>query len=398
MDQQALADSKPKILVSGHLPPPTGGVAAYYQALLRSSLPQKVDLSFVQTSTNKRLLAQSGKFTFSNLTSAIADCWRFTRAVMRHRPQLSHIATAFGLSFVKHSLCVVVARLFGSKVLLHPHCGFSALYSNQPRWWQWYFRQVIRLTNGVITLSGEWNQLNQAVPGCPIYFLPNAIDLKTYKGIFQDQEAIRRNSSPLKVLYLGYLGKNKGTFDLIDAAKKAISEKIPIVFNLFGDDMEIGDTSLIKKNIDQAGLDHVVTVHPFADGEKKLDAFRNADVFAYPSYSEGMPMAVIEAMACGLPIIATKVGGLPDLVKDGSNGILVEVQNPDQLANAFRLLSSNSDLRTTMRRNSFQSAFENYDMEMLVLKLVGIYNQVLAGDGRSKAGSAKELPQKTSTT
>jgi glycosyltransferase involved in cell wall biosynthesis len=398
MDQQTLTEPKPRILVSGHLPPPTGGVAAYYQALLGSSLPQKVDLSFVQTSTNKRLLAQSGKFTFSNLTSAIADCVRFTRAVMKHRPQLSHIATAFGLSFVKHSACVVVARLFRSKVLLHPHCGFSALYSDQPRWWQWYFRQVIRLTNGVITLSGEWNQLSQVVPGCPIYFLPNAIDLKVFKGIFQEQEARRKNSTPLRVLYLGYLGRNKGTFDLIDSAKEITGKKVPVVFDLFGDDLEIGDTILIKKNIDQFGLGQIITVHPFADGEKKLDAFRDADVFVYPSYSEGMPMAVIEAMACGLPIIATKVGGLPDLVRDGFNGILVEVQNPDQLANAFQLLSSNSDLRTAMRRNSFQSAFEKYDMEMLVPKLVGIYNHVLAGEGNSKVGSAKELPQKTSST
>jgi glycosyltransferase involved in cell wall biosynthesis len=389
MDPQSLTEPKPRILVSGHLPPPTGGVAAYYQALLGSSLPQKVDLSFVQTSTNKRLLAQSGKFTFSNLTSAIADCVRFTRAVMKHRPQLSHIATAFGLSFVKHSACVVVARLFGSKVLLHPHCGFSALYSDQPRWWQWYFRQVIRLTNGVITLSGEWNQLSQVVPGCPIYFLPNAIDLKVFKGIFQEQEARRKNSTPLKVLYLGYLGRNKGTFDLIDAAKEVARKKVPVVFDLFGDDMEIGDTDLIKNIIDQAGLDRTVAVHPFANGEKKLDAFRDADVFVYPSYSEGMPMAVIEAMACGLPIIATKVGGLPDLVCDGSNGILVDVKNPDQLVSAFQLLNSESDLRTTMRRNSFQTAFAQYDMEMLVPRLVGIYKQVLALDGSSKAESAR---------
>ena len=74
--------SKPQILISGHLPPPLGGIATYYQSLLNSSLSQKVDLAFVETSSQKRSLVQTGKFNFSNLISAASDCWRFTKAVI----------------------------------------------------------------------------------------------------------------------------------------------------------------------------------------------------------------------------------------------------------------------------------------------------------------------------
>jgi hypothetical protein len=108
---------KPRILIAGHLPPPMGGIATYYQSLLNSSLPEKVDLHFVETSSQKRTLAQTGSLSFSNLISAFSDCSRFAKAVIRHRPRLTHIATAFGLSFVKHSVCVMIARLFGSRVL-----------------------------------------------------------------------------------------------------------------------------------------------------------------------------------------------------------------------------------------------------------------------------------------
>ena len=120
MTLQSFENAKPRILVSGHLPPPMGGIATFYQSLLNSSLPQKVDFCFVETSSQKRTLSQTGTFSFSNLMSAVSDYGRFTKAIIKHRPQLTHIATAFGLSFFKHSVCVIIARVFGSRVLIHP--------------------------------------------------------------------------------------------------------------------------------------------------------------------------------------------------------------------------------------------------------------------------------------
>jgi glycosyltransferase involved in cell wall biosynthesis len=378
MTQPSLNDARPKILVSGHLPPPMGGIATYYQSLLGSSLPQQVDLGFVETSSQKRTGAQSGTFSFSNLISALNDCVRFTRAVIKHQPQLTHIATTVDLSFVKHSICVIIARLFGSRVLLHPHCGFSALYTDQSRWWQWFIRRVIRLTDGVVVLSTEWNQMISIVPGCPVYYLPNAIDLSTYRNLGSDRIAEAKNPPLLKVLYLGYMGKSKGSFDILEAARGTMSKNIPVIFDLVGEDVSPGEVEQIKQQIAQTGLRNVVTLHPTASDIKKIDFFREADIFIYPSYSEGMPIAVIEAMACGLPVIATRVGGLPDLVTDGFNGILVDAGRPDQLVNALETLSRKPDLRFSMQVNGYQLAFDEYEIEKHVTRLVAIYRKTLA--------------------
>jgi glycosyltransferase involved in cell wall biosynthesis len=94
-------------------------------------------------------------------------------------------------------------------------------------------------------------------------------------------------------------------------------------------------------------------------------------------------MAVIEAMACGLPIIATNVGGLPDLVCPGLNGLLVEPGAPDQLAHAIHQLVVDPKLRHSMRSRSFRLAHENFDVEKLVLQLVEIYQAILFPDGQS---------------
>jgi glycosyltransferase involved in cell wall biosynthesis len=379
MTHQSFDKAKPRILVSGHLPPLMGGIATYCQSLMNSSLPQQVDLCFVETSSQKRTLSQTGLFSFSNLISAISDCGRFTKAVIKHRPQLTHITTAFGLSFAKHGVCVIIARLFGSRVLLHPHCGFAPLYTDRPHWWQWFFRRVIRLTNGVITLSSEWNQLNTIVPGCTVYYLPNAIDLTAFRAVALERRVVEMKPHQLKVLYLGSLGKAKGSFDLVEAAKETVSRNLPIIFDLVGEELGKGEGEQLQKLIDQARLGKVVTLHPGVMGPKKIDFYREADIFIYPSYSEGMPYAVIEAMACGLPIIATRVGGLPDLVSDGFNGLLVDTGRVDQLVSALQYLSFNPELRFAMQLNGYQNASDKYDIERLVPRLVSIYRKALTG-------------------
>jgi glycosyltransferase involved in cell wall biosynthesis len=374
----SLKTSDIRVLISGHLPPPIGGVATYYRSLLDSSLPERVDLCFVQTSSQKRDLSQSGRFTLSNLILAIRDCVRFARAAMVHRPHIAHIATALGLSFIKHSICVVIARLLGSKVLLHPHCSFSVLYDERPRRWRYLFRQVIRLTNGVVALSNEWTQVQSVVPTCRVHYLPNAIDLAPYRSIAQEHMAHHRNSPPLTILYLGYVGKAKGTFDLIDAAAAVLSEGIDAVFELVGDELTPGEWAQLSQRIDKAQLNGHVRLRASVVGMEKLACFRNSDVLVYPSYHEGMPIAVIEAMACGLPIVATRVGGLPDLVSDGVNGVLVEPGQPDQLAAALHKLYLDSELRYAMQQNSYRLASQQHDIERCVTRLIDIYEDTLS--------------------
>ncbi|HAR94982.1 MAG TPA: hypothetical protein DCR97_03320 [Deltaproteobacteria bacterium] len=371
--------SKIRVLISGHLPPPMGGVATYYQSLLSSSLPNQIDLCFVQTSSQKRALSATGRATISNLVLALADCVRFTIATFRHRPQICHVATYLGLSFVKHSVCVMVARLIGGRVLLHPHCSLAAIYSNSPKWWRWLFRQIIRLTDGIVALSSEWSQLCSIVPACPVYYLPNAIDLTPYRGIAQERMAEVEHNGSLRVLYLGYVGRAKGTFDLIDAAREALSQGMDVSFDLVGDELTPGEYQQVRDYIANPALNGCVRLHAAAYGSEKIRFFCKAHVFVYPSYHEGMPIAVIEAMACGLPIVATRVGGLPDLVMHGANGLLVDPARPDQLVSALRKLSNNNHCLHSMQEKSYQFAFERYDIEQHVAQLMNVYKEALSG-------------------
>jgi glycosyltransferase involved in cell wall biosynthesis len=367
---------KPRVLISGHLPPPIGGIATYFLALLNSPLPELVDLSFVQTSSQKRNLSSSGRFTLKNLLSAFLDCARFTRTLLISRPRVAHISTAFGFSFLKHSVCIWIARVAGCQILLHPRCSITVLYLDRPKLWKWYFRLVVRQTSGVIALSREWEQLESIVPSCRIFFLPNAIDQSPYKEIARIHLEQNRESAPIKILYLGYVGKDKGSFDLVEAAKilKSTGEKAHI--DIVGDDLREGERDALIKQAHEDELEDYLQIHTAAYGEDKLAFFRDADIFVYPSYHEGLPNAVMEAMACALPIVATKVGGIPDQVMDGENGILVKPREPAQLAKALAKLSKDKALRREMQVKSYQIAIERYDMNSYISKLVDVYKIV----------------------
>ena len=322
-------------------------------------------------------MSETGSWSFSNLLSAVADCARFTGAVVIYRPEICHIATAFGLSFAKHSVCVAIARLLGCKVLLHPHCSFYALYERQSNLWQWFVRKVVGLCFGVVALSKEWKRLQEIVPDCQIYHLPNAVNLSNYVAVARERIESKSDKACPHVLYLGYLGQAKGSFDLICAAQKVLARGHRVVFDLVGHELAIGEMKQLNSQVVDSGLEQFIRIQPAVDSAGKIELFRSADIFVYPSYHEGMPMAAIEAMACGLPIIATQVGGLPDLVCPGLNGLLVPAGQPDQLADAIHQLLVNPQMRFSMQAGSFRMAQENFDIEKLVSGLLKIYQATL---------------------
>jgi glycosyltransferase involved in cell wall biosynthesis len=371
--------AKLRVLVSGALPPPVGGMTSYYQTLLNSSLHDQVDLHFVQTSSQKRDFSSSGLLTIANLIAAIQDSSRFTWAILVNHPQISHIGTALGLSFVKHSYCVFIARLFGSRVLLHPHCSLAILYSERSKSWKWFFKYVVNMSNGIVALSKEWLQLRSIVPGCMVYYLPNAIDLTLYHNVAVKRLAQVKREGPCRILYLGYLGEAKGSFDLLKVAAEVRSHGMDMIFDLVGGELSPGEIEQLRNKIRQDNLESCVRLHLPVYNHEKLAYLQNADIFVYPSHHEGMPMAVIEAMACGLPIVASQVGGLPDLVIDGVNGILVEPGQPDRLADVLCRLSKDHELQYSMQKASYQIGCEKYDIEQHVTRLISIYKTILYG-------------------
>lgn len=366
--------NKPRVLLSGHLPPPLGGIATFCRTLLDSPLRDTVDLRFVQTSSRTRDLAASGRATGANLAAAVRDVGRFVRALIAHRPAIAHVCTAVGASFLKNSLCVLCARAAGCRVVLHPHCSFERLYAGS-RLWRWYCDRIFRLSAAVIVLSEEWSGLAARLPGARIHRLPNAIDTEPYRRIAARRS--RQAGAPVRILYLGHLAGVKGTDDLLEAFARLAPGGAPVGLDLVGDVQAAEDEARLRAAAGRdLGAGKTVRLVPPVSGEAKLACFEQADIFVFPSHFEGMPMAVLEAMAAGLPVVATAIGGIPELVADGANGILVPPRDPAALAGALATLVLDKDLRARMGEHGLERS-KRHDIRPYVEELAALYEAVL---------------------
>ena len=130
----------------------------------------------------------------------------------------------------------------------------------------------------------------------------------------------RKNHQDKIILFLGFITELKGVFDIPDIAKKIIEHNSNVKFVLAGS----GEIEKLQAIIEKKGISQYFSFPGWIKKEEKEKLLQEADIFFLPSYTEGMPMSILEAMGYGLPIVTTNVGGIPQLVENGKNGYMID--------------------------------------------------------------------------
>jgi len=179
----------------------------------------------------------------------------------------------------------------------------------------------------------------------------------------------------LLVLYLGTFKKDKGVYELLEAFT-LVNQQIPnTILEICGYGVEkAGMIRYIQKN----KLEKVVRMVGAVDHEKVDLWMKACDLFVLPTYHEGMPNAVMEAMACGLPVVVSAVGGLPDAVGDSSGALLVPPQNVDELTNAMLNILRDEQLRRNMSTAARQRAEEQFGVEKTASTIIDYLKLTIA--------------------
>jgi glycosyltransferase involved in cell wall biosynthesis len=138
----------------------------------------------------------------------------------------------------------------------------------------------------------------------------------------------------------------------------------------------------VRRQLSDPGLARVVQLLGWIDPDAAAERLRRAHLLVLPSYMEGMPNAVIEAMAAGLPVVATDVGAVVDVVSDGVNGFVIPPRDTDRLFNALRELLMDDRLRRRMGRAGWQIAKNRFDAERAVEQIVELANRVCGRDAQ----------------
>lgn len=303
----------------------------------------------------------------SKLAAATTGLARYAWALLRQRPRLVHIQLSFGASFWRKLLFALLAALRGVPYIMHLHGSeFRQFHDGGGRIRRAAIRWLFDHAALICTLSREWQAWVQGVTANPrVEIVYNAVAAPA-------AGAPAPTSVPGRLLFLGRMGQRKGTFDLLDAFASVVVRHPQATLHLGGD----GDASPVRQRIATLGLQQHVRLLGWVRGDDKARELAQASVYVLPSYNEGLPMSVLEAMAAGLPIVSTPVGGIPDAVADGEQGYLVPPGDVPALAERLCRLLGDDALRQRMGQAAQARVRAQFSAEQAVQRLGQLYRQV----------------------
>lgn len=246
---------------------------------------------------------------------------------------LVHVHSASRGSFWRKSLFVLMSRMFCVPVIIHLHGGgFADFYEKCSAWKQRYVRHVLNLASTIVVLSQYWQEFVRTLTQTPVRVISNFVPDQFDAG----RVALDRHYGC--VLFLGQLGLHKGIYVLLPVFAE-IALRFPDVRLICGGN---GEIDMVRETVAALGATKVIEVPGWVSGPEKDALMRRCGIFVLPSYNEGLPMAIIEAMSFSMVVVATRVGGIPELVDD-SNGVLITPGNHDELQGALYALLAKDD-------------------------------------------------------
>lgn len=285
------------------------------------------------------------------------------------RIKIVHAHVCSGNSFWRKRVLIRLAKLMGKKVVFHLHGGgFADFFRNHPE----QVRPVIDSCDHIIALSENWRSFFRSDLGYDddrVTIIPNGILPPEQVRDVQP----KKPGEKMKFLFLGTINEDKGIFDLVDvvaAAQYRYRGRMEITI------CGVGETDRLKKSIAEAGVSDIVHYGGWVSGETKAEMFRQTDVFILPSYYEGLPVCVLEAMSFGIPVIATTVGGIPDVVEHGVNGLLFTPGDKDALAQSLDAALDNPAAFAELGTASLP-VIANYFPEKISRRLEALYGGLL---------------------
>jgi len=181
------------------------------------------------------------------------------------------------------------------------------------------------------------------------------------------------------ILFVGYLDEFKGIYELINAFNIIHSENRKVKLMMIGAGPK---KDHLLKILTEMNIENEVIFTGRVEPQKIHKYYQAADIFVLPSYTEGLPVSVLEAMACGLPIVATDVGGIPEIITDGFNGFLIPPMNEKELCKKLRVLIADKIYREGFRQKSIEMIEDEFNFDKKLDKLIKLYRIFINGKNR----------------
>jgi|WetSurMetagenome_2_1015567.scaffolds.fasta_scaffold17202_4 glycosyltransferase involved in cell wall biosynthesis len=366
-------------LICAPISPPYAGPEVATDLLLCELRKSNFSFEFIKSNI-KDSNKDKGKFNFKGLLVFLKILSKLILKLKnRKTDKLYLLLSSSKIGFVRDSVYIIAGIVFRKKIIAHYRGGnFKSFYDNSSPIFKKFIKKILKYVDTVIVQANILKFMFEDI------FKGNIEVL--YNGIPVDDNIInRKKREQINILFLGHISFAKGFYDLVEAYKMIYNEYENINLSFAGT-IKFGKKSLfsqklflsgdnLKKYLNNYGVyEHEIEDFVnysslyrakylgIVDGDEKIKLFKKSDIFVLPSYTEGFSFSILEAMKYGLGIISTKVGALPEIIKNEENGFLIEPGNIDKLVLCLKKLIEDEELLNKISYKNQEYVKDNFNI------------------------------------
>lgn len=335
----------------------------------------KVDVDLILSSFDRYLYLSSGDVpTWKRIWNGIEEqgsaVVKAKKLMKEEKPDVVHICTSAGLGLIKDLLLIKAAKSIGAKTAVHLHFGRTPELLNHNNWESKLIQRVLSSCDVAIAMNQPTMDALKEHGYSNARYLPNPLSLSIINQVKELEGTIKR--IPNQILYVGHVARTKGVYELVEACTKISGVKLRIV----GKCPDVDKENLLKVAGSTNETSWIEIVGEVSH-DQVLREFFEAGIFVFPSYSEGFPNVILEAMACGCPIASSNVGAIPEMLDiDGDAcGICFKPKSPEEVYQAISSLIDNDEMKTSFAAKAKARVNKLYAIPQVWGQMINIWNQ-----------------------
>lgn len=287
------------------------------------------------------------------------------RRIRRENPDTIHLCTTASLGLIKDYFIFRYAKSRGIRTVLHFHCGRIPEIFRNNNWETKLLKRVFKNTDipvvmdnsSLLTLDG------MSVQGA--VYVPNPLSSFVSKTVSANEGNVERVDK--RLLFVGHVVDIKGVYELVEACSRLTDVTLRMVGHVED------DVKSRLENIASAREGNWLCFTGGLSREETIKEMLAADALVAPSYIEGFPNVILEAMACGTPIIASGVGAIPEMLDNGKCGVVIKPRSADEICNAVEKLMSDKELKSSMVAKAKERVNNEYSISSVWSRLVNVW-------------------------
>lgn len=382
--------NRPVVVILGPHRAAVSGVSTHLNLLLESPLAGDYEMVHFQVGSEGRDEGPVGK-----LLRLLLSPFALFATILFRQAAVVHINTSLNpRAYWRDLAYLAVAKLLRARVLYQVHGGkLPADFFRGKALLTGFLRWTLNAPDLVVVLAQvEYAAYRAFVPSQNVVVLPNGIDCLPFAAV---PTVVSQPESPLRLAYVGRIAREKGLYETLQGMRLATELGVDVRLTIGGSGAE---EERLRRYAQALGISSRVTFAGPVFGEDKVSLLAGADVMVLPSYSEGLPYALLESMAAGIPVIATPVGAIPDVMTHGTHGFLVPPRDGKAIAEALATIAADRERLSWMSRACRQRIRAVYSIERLAAQFAHQYATLAGGYvvARATPASVPAAPQSVS--